>query len=76
MTDYKWDDPYMDGTEGAHPAWWRGNEAGVLAVIKIINKALTLHPRTGYGLPALNTLYDRVLELAQFQAAHSPKENK
>jgi hypothetical protein len=23
-----WDDPSLDGTDGAHPAWWRGDDHG------------------------------------------------
>ena len=27
-TDSDWDDPVLDGTDGAHPAWWRGCDYG------------------------------------------------
>ena len=34
------DDPEMDATDFAHPAWWRGNDAGVEAVVRIANEVL------------------------------------
>lgn len=30
------DDPECDGTDGAHPAWWRGNDAAVVSCAHII----------------------------------------
>jgi len=35
-----YDDPSLDATDGAHPAWWRGNDAGVAGAVRIINEAL------------------------------------
>ncbi len=40
MTDY-WDDPKYDGTDGAHPAWWRGEEAGVRGAVREVRRVLT-----------------------------------
>jgi len=34
------DEPEFDATDGAHPAWWRGEEYGVARVIDIIREAL------------------------------------
>lgn len=34
------DDPALDGTDNAHPAWWRGNDAGVVALCQQINEIL------------------------------------
>ena len=34
------DDPELDATDGAHPAWWRGNDHGVAAATDIIKNAL------------------------------------
>jgi len=31
------DNPFWDGTDGAHPAWWRGNDRGVQIMVNIIN---------------------------------------
>ena len=28
---YAKDDPELDGTDAAHPAWWRGNDAGAIS---------------------------------------------
>lgn len=35
-----YDDPTTDATDGAHPAWWRGSDAGVAGAVRIINEAL------------------------------------
>jgi hypothetical protein len=35
-----YDDPSLDATDGAHPAWWRGNDAGVAGAVGIVNEAL------------------------------------
>jgi hypothetical protein len=37
------DDPELDATDGAHPAWWRGNDYGVEACARGIEQALA-HP--------------------------------
>lgn len=34
------DNPYMDGTDAAHPAWWRGNERGVQVACEFLNIVL------------------------------------
>lgn len=34
------DDPELDGTDGAHPAWWRGNDDGVKSVVQILQKII------------------------------------
>ena len=34
------DNPFWDCTDGAHPAWWRGQEYGGKAVVRIVNKWL------------------------------------
>ncbi len=34
------DDPGMDCTDGAHPAWWRGEEYGANAIIREVGEIL------------------------------------
>lgn len=34
------DDPHWDGTEGAHPAWWRGNDRGFADACREVMKVL------------------------------------
>lgn len=34
------DYPEADGTDAAHPAWWRGNDAGVVSLCAEINAIL------------------------------------
>ena len=61
------DDPLWDGTDAAHPAWWRGNDAGVLATVRIVNEILD-GKRSGpahYGSPELTDLHRRLLALVE-----------
>lgn len=37
---HSFDPPSLDGTDGAHPAWWRGSDAGVLGAVRVIEQAL------------------------------------
>lgn len=41
------DDPSMDATDYAHPAWWRGNEAGVLGAVSRIREAIEMDDGEG-----------------------------
>lgn len=41
------DYPDADGTDAAHPAWWRGNEAGVRGLCVEINRLLDGRPLSG-----------------------------
>jgi hypothetical protein len=34
------DDPDLDGTDGAHPAFWRGQDDGVRGAVRVIKRAL------------------------------------
>jgi hypothetical protein len=34
------DDPELDATDGAHPAWWRGNDAGVAGACRVLAAVL------------------------------------
>jgi hypothetical protein len=34
------DDPELDGTDAAHPAWWRGQQYGADAICREVNKIL------------------------------------
>jgi hypothetical protein len=40
------DDPDMDGTDFAHPAWWRGHDQGIALTIQAINALLDEPPGT------------------------------
>lgn len=65
---YQLDNPFWDGTPGAHPAWWRGNDQGVEAVcnivLDILNKKVTESVGT-YGYAKLNEIRVRLLELCK-----------
>lgn len=57
--------PEFDGTDGADPAWWRGQDDGVRAVCKIWQDSLDGEKRTGaFASADLNRLYDQTLALA------------
>jgi hypothetical protein len=40
LAEARKDNEELDGTDAAHPAWWRGNEAGVAQVCAKINAIL------------------------------------
>lgn len=42
------DDPSWDGTDAAHPAWWRGNDAGVDGAVMVIEKVLSGEEPRGF----------------------------
>ena len=52
------DFPFYDGTDGAHPAWWRGEEHGVRAVVQRLQETADGHDdgAGGFGYPALERL--------------------
>lgn len=55
------DDPTFDATDGAHPAWWRGNDSGVAATVDIVNKILDGKPGLGlFQSEKLNALHTRL----------------
>lgn len=45
------DNPFWDGTDAAHPAWWRGHDATAQRMIADLAAALGLPPSLGW--PAL-----------------------
>mgnify|MGYP001572093977 CR=1 FL=1 len=38
--EYEYDNPFWDCTDGAHPAWWRGETRGFYAALEKINQFL------------------------------------
>jgi chromosome segregation ATPase len=65
------DDPSWDGTEAAHPAWWRGRDSGIHNVLK---RVLTLcdgtSKETGYD-GELGEVARKILELRSMNQSHS-----
>jgi len=64
------DNPEFDGTDGAHPAWWRGCDDGVFSTVRCINGILddiqaNREPRGTFGSEKLNILRDRLYALLQ-----------
>lgn len=39
-----WDDPETDGTDFAHPAWWRGEKHGAHSICRGVNEVLDGEP--------------------------------
>ena len=60
------DNPFWDCTDGAHPAWWRGQEYGCKATVRIVNKWLdqTLDDMMkGASQPEIQALKERIHDL-------------
>ncbi len=60
------DNPFWDCTDGAHPAWWRGQEYGCKAIVRIVNEWLdeTLDEMmVGVSQPAIQALKERIHDL-------------
>jgi hypothetical protein len=62
------DNPDHDGTDGAHPAWWRGNDHGLHRVADLVTFWIT-EPDMGkvmagaFGEPQLERLRASVIDL-------------
>lgn len=54
--------PELDATDAAHPAWWRGNDAGVKSAALIVLSLLDgQEPKGGtFALPDLNEIRDKI----------------
>ncbi len=62
------DDPVFDGTDGAHPAWWRGNEAGGAEVVKAVQEMLEGKKQGGvFGSPELQAISVRIKALLEIE---------
>lgn len=58
------DDPDLDGTDAAHPAWWRGQEAGFDGAMGMIEKALTERPAGVISNERWQALRERIYAMA------------
>src|SRR5262245_8507268 len=60
-----WDEPELDATDYAHPAWWRGNDTGVAVVVAKLEDALNgRDDGTGViGYEPLERLRRRLLDI-------------
>lgn len=54
------DDPELDATDFAHPAWWRGEEHGVEMTVRALMRVLDEGHQGTFGSPALETLAQRL----------------
>ena len=62
------DNPELDGTDGAHPAWWRGCDAGADSTVHIIHRILDeiengVEPSGVFGSKKLDMLRDRLYQM-------------
>lgn len=62
------DNPELDGTDSAHPAWWRGCDAGAESTVHIIHKILDdiengVEPSGAFGSKKLDMLRDRLYQM-------------
>jgi len=61
VPEVRTDEPGLDGTNEAHPAWWRGQERGAEGVIEVLTEILDGKSHTGtFGSPALEALARRL----------------
>jgi hypothetical protein len=58
------DDPELDGTDAAHPAWWRGQEYGFDAAMRMIEQALVERPAGVIGNAQWQALRERIYDMA------------
>ncbi len=63
------DNPEFDGTDGAHPAWWRGHDAGCRGIAMRWKEALEAPPGPGVMQPEFQTLADQTHSLRERLAA-------
>jgi len=64
------DDPGLDATDGAHEAWWRGDDHGCLATARIVNKILDGEHKVGpFGNDVLEKMRQRLLKLIEKKQA-------
>ena len=66
------DDPELDGTDAAHPAWWRGNDRGCEATCEIITRILDGETPSGVCREPLETVRRRVAALPSQHAVAVP----
>lgn len=68
------DDPQWDGTDAAHPAWWRGNDRGCRFVTQRLTDALDgKDDGAGWiGYPPLEALRRRLLDIADHREVLPP----
>lgn len=67
-------DPQWDGTDAAHPAWWRGSDRGCEAATQILTDALN-GKDDGHGVighAPLETLRRRLLAIADHREVLPP----
>jgi hypothetical protein len=62
-----YDDETLDATDGAHPAWWRGNDAGVSAILVKIRKAVIERPDEPVAFASMEL--NRLVEDLRFRLA-------
>lgn len=65
----RYDDPDFDGTDAAHPAWWRGNDRGVEAMCEIIEKTMRGENvgNNSYGLPRISAIVKNLNNLLGYE---------
>lgn len=65
VAELRWDDPANDGTDFAHPAWWRGERNAVDMVAKSLLEILDNPTSPGvFGHSGLEQIRQRIKKLA------------
>lgn len=67
------DDPEFDGTPGAHPAWWRGQDQAIDSMCRVIDEILDgRDDGTGVASDPWETTRRKLIRLRQQKAALLP----
>lgn len=52
------DNPFWDGTDAAHPAWWRGSDYGYFMAMKLFKKKLDDILESGVTFEKIHELFE------------------
>lgn len=66
------DDAELDGTDAAHPAYWRGTDAGFASMCQQVSELLDGKSSTGVCAEPWNSLRHRIAALVQVHADDEP----
>ncbi len=67
------DDPEWDGTDAAHPAWWRGNDAGYRSITRMIEGILDgTYDGSGVSAEPWESVKQRLVMLVRSKPTQSP----
>jgi hypothetical protein len=75
MVDSLRDRPEFDGTDGAHPAWWRGHDDGAKGMAKLVEELRAKLAENDESFNAANEVYNSHLKELEAKLAEAEKVN-